>query len=63
MTVYAIRGQRDAQGNRCLREWPTGLYQHTGLRGFYIGSNDLDSFERAVKAVSRMAIAKRAKKA
>lgn len=41
LTVFAIRGQRDANGKRCLREWPTGIYQHKGLRGFYIGSNDL----------------------
>lgn len=41
LTVFAIRGQRNDAGERCLREWPTGLYQHTGLRGFYIGSNDL----------------------
>ena len=48
LTVYAIRGQRDAQGNRCLREWPTGLYQHTGLRGFYIGSNDLRKIDDTI---------------
>lgn len=48
LTVYAIRGQRDAQGNRCLREWPTGLYNHTGLRGFYIGSNDLRKIDDTI---------------
>lgn len=41
LTVMSIRGQRDAKGNRCLKEWPTGIYQHKGLRGLYIGSNDL----------------------
>ncbi len=41
LTAFSIRGQRDASGSRCLREWPTGLYSHTGLRAFYIGSNDL----------------------
>ena len=41
LTVFAIRGQRNADGERCLREWPQGLYNHVGLRGFYIGSNDL----------------------
>lgn len=40
LTVYAVRGQR-ASMERCLREWPTGIYQHTGLRGLYLGSNDL----------------------
>ena len=41
LTVYAIRSQRNDKGERCLRKWPTGLYNHKGLRGFYIGSNDL----------------------
>ena len=42
LTAYSIRGQRDkSTGARSLREWPTGLWQHTGLRGFYIGANDL----------------------
>lgn len=41
LTVFAIRSQRDANGRRCLREWPTGIYQHVGLRGLYLGSNDL----------------------
>lgn len=48
LTVYAIRGQRDAEGNRCLREWPTGLYRHTGLRGFFIGSNDLRNIDDTI---------------
>lgn len=41
LTVFGIRGQRNDAGERCLSEWPTGIYQHTGLRGFYIGSNNL----------------------
>lgn len=41
LTVFAIRSQRDAKGDRCLREWPSGLYNHKSLRAFYIGSNDL----------------------
>ncbi len=41
LTILAIRCQRDENGERCLREWPTGIYQHTGLRALYIGSNDL----------------------
>ncbi len=48
LTVYAIRGQRDAEGNRCLRTWPSNLYQHTGLRGFYIGSNDLRTVNETI---------------
>ena len=41
LTMYAIRGQRNEKGERCLKEWPTGVYNHTGLRALYIGSNDL----------------------
>ena len=41
LTIYAIRGQRDSDGRRCLTEWPTGVYQHTGLRALYVGSNDI----------------------
>lgn len=41
LTAFSIRGQRDSNGGRCLSDWPEGLYTHTGLRGFYIGSNDL----------------------
>ncbi len=41
LTVYAIRSQRNEKGERCLREWPNGLFNHKGMRGFYIGSNDL----------------------
>lgn len=41
LTVFAIRGQRDDKGDRCLTEWPEGVYQHVGLRGLYLGSNDI----------------------
>ncbi len=48
LTVFAIRSQRDADGNRCLREWPTGLYNHVGLRAFFIGSNDIRKVEDTI---------------
>lgn len=48
LTVYAVRGQRDDNGNRCLKEWPTGIYQHTGLRGLYLGSNDLRKIDDTI---------------
>lgn len=41
LTMMAIRNQRNAKGERCLKEWPTGVYNHTGLRALYIGSNDI----------------------
>ncbi len=48
LTIIAIRCQRDASGDRCLREWPTGIYQHTGLRALYIGSNDLRKIDDTI---------------
>lgn len=51
LTVFAIRSQRDAEGKRCLREWPTGIYKHTGLRGFYIGSNDLREVDDTISTL------------
>ena len=41
LTIYSVRSQRDENGRRCLTEWPTGVYQHTGLRALYLGSNDI----------------------
>ncbi len=41
LTVYSFRYQRDANGNRIMREWPTGIARHTGLRALYLGGNDI----------------------
>lgn len=51
LTVFAIRGQRNDAGERCLSEWPTGLYNHRGLRGFYIGSNNLGKIEDTISTL------------
>ncbi len=48
LTIIAIRCQRDEYGDRCLREWPTGIYQHTGLRALYMGSNDLRKIDDTI---------------
>ena len=48
LTVMSIRQQRDDEGNRTLKEWPTGLYTHKGLSAFYIGSNDLRKIEDTI---------------
>lgn len=48
LTVISIRQQRDDNGNRTLREWPTGIGQHKGLAAFYIGSNDLRTIEDTI---------------
>ena len=51
LTVYAIRGQRDENGERCLSEWPVGIYNHRVLRGFYIGSNNLGKIEDTISTL------------
>ena len=43
--------ERDAEGNRCLSEWPLGIYQHKGLRGLYLGSNDLGKIEDTISTL------------
>lgn len=40
--TFVFRGQRDADGNRCMKEWPTGIGASLfRLRGLFLGSNDL----------------------
>ncbi len=41
LRMFLFRAQRDANGNRIMREWPTGIYNRTSLRSLYLGSNDL----------------------
>ncbi len=41
LTVLILRTQRDANGNRCYSEFPKNVGNHIGLRGLYLGSNDL----------------------
>lgn len=41
LNVIGVRHQRDEQGNRTLREWPTGIYKCPSLTRFFIGGNDL----------------------
>ena len=51
LTVLAVRSQRNAKGERCLREWPQGIYQHVGLRGLYLGSNDLHEVDDTISTL------------
>ena len=51
LTVFGIRGQRNVNGERCLSQWPTGLYNHKGLRGFYIGSNNLGKISDTISTL------------
>jgi Leucine-rich repeat (LRR) protein len=51
LTVMALRSQRNEKGERCLREWPQGIYQHVGLRGLYLGSNDLRKVDDTISTL------------
>ncbi|MBE6197794.1 MAG: DUF4458 domain-containing protein [Rikenellaceae bacterium] len=51
LTVLAVRSQRNEKGERCLREWPQGIYQHKGLRGLYLGSNDLRTVDDTISTL------------
>lgn len=51
LTVFAVRSQRDAEGKRCLSEWPTGIGNHRGLRGLYLGSNNLGVIEDTISTL------------
>lgn len=41
LRAFGIRHQRDAQGNRILREWPEGITTCPSLIQLQIGSNDI----------------------
>lgn len=51
LTVLAVRSQRDAEGNRCLKKWPTNVGNHRGLRGLYLGSNDLHRIDDTISTL------------
>lgn len=51
LTVLAVRSQRDENGARSLREWPTGIGNHRGLRGLYLGSNDLRVIDDSISTL------------
>ena len=53
LTTFGIRHQRDEQGNRTLKEWPTGIYRCPSLGAFYIGSNDLRKIEDTISPYIR----------
>lgn len=42
LLTFIFRGQRDENGNRCMREWPSGIGDNLfRLRALYLGSNDI----------------------
>lgn len=51
LTVLAVRSQRDENGKRCLSEWPTGIGNHRGLRGLYLGSNNLGVIDDTISTL------------
>ena len=48
LSRFFIRYQRDENGNRCLKEWPTGLYTCPSMVVFCIGGNDLRKIEDTI---------------
>lgn len=48
LTVLIARRQRDDAGNRTLRTWLTGIYQHPSLTAYYLGGNDLRKIEDTI---------------
>ena len=51
LTVLAVRSQRNEKGERCLREWPSNVGNHKGLRGLYLGSNDLRKIDDTISTL------------
>ena len=45
---YFVRYQRDKEGNRILKDWPTGLYQCPSLTYFCVGGNDLRKIDDTI---------------
>ncbi|MBE6333260.1 MAG: DUF4458 domain-containing protein [Bacteroidales bacterium] len=54
ISTFGIRHQRDAQGNRTLKEWPTGIYQSPSMQALYMGSNDLRKIEDTISPYIRI---------
>ena len=52
LRAFAINHQRDDQGNRTLKAWPTGITQCPSLIQFQIGDNDVRKVEE--KLTSRL---------
>ncbi len=48
LSRFFIRYQRDENGNRSLKEWPTGLYTCPSMAVFCIGGNDLRKIEDTI---------------
>ncbi|MCF0195885.1 MAG: hypothetical protein HUK03_01330, partial [Bacteroidaceae bacterium] len=48
LTVLILRNQRDAAGNRTLKTWLTGIYQHPCLTALYLGGNDLRKIDDTI---------------
>ena len=49
--MLAVRSQRNERGERSLQEWPTGIGTHRGLRGLYLGSNDLQVIDDTISTL------------
>lgn len=45
LQTFIFRAQRDDRGFRCMKEWPSGIYAHHGMRVLLLGSNDIRKVE------------------
>ena len=41
LNTLIMRNQRDDDGNRVYKEWPTNIGNHKGLRALLLGGNDI----------------------
>lgn len=41
LNTLIMRNQRDKDGNRVYKEWPTNIGNHKGLRALLLGGNDI----------------------
>lgn len=41
LATFIFRAQRNDEGFRCMKEWPSGIYAHHGLRALLLGDNDI----------------------
>lgn len=48
LTVFGLRNQKNENGDRIMREWPTGISQCPSLRILMLGGNDLRKIDDTI---------------
>lgn len=49
LTILSLRNQRDNDGNRVYSEWPANIAVHAGLRGLFLGGNNIGKIPETEK--------------